>query len=68
MQDEKFTLVVQVNGKVRERIEVSTEITESEVRTLVLANERVRSFTDGMHVQKVIYIPGRLTNIVVRGR
>ena len=68
MQDAKFTLVVQVNGKVRERIEVSAEITESEVRTLVLANERVRAFTDGMHVQKVIYVPGRLANIVVRGQ
>ena len=65
-QDETFTLVIQVNGKVRERIEVSSDISENEARYLALENPRVASFTGESTVQKVIYIPGRLVNIVVR--
>jgi leucyl-tRNA synthetase len=65
-QDETFTLVVQINGKVRERIEVPADISEEEVRELVLNNTRVKSFIGNGTVEKVIYVPGRLTNIVVR--
>ena len=64
--DETFTLVVQVNGKVRERFEVPAGISENEVRKLALYNPRVASFIGDATVQKVIYIPGRLVNIVVR--
>jgi len=67
-RDETFTLVVQVNGKVRERIEVPTDVSEEEVRRQVLNNERVMSFIGDATVQKVIYIPGRLANVVVRNR
>ncbi|GER88506.1 leucine--tRNA ligase [Dictyobacter vulcani] len=65
-RDDIFTLVVQINGKVRERIEVAADISEEEVRTLALNNERVQSFIGQASVQKVIYIPGRLVNIVIR--
>src|SRR3989442_11557124 len=64
--DETFTLVVQVNGKVRERFEVPATISESEARKLALENPRVASFIGDATVRKVIYIPGRLVNIVVR--
>src|SRR5436305_670885 len=64
--DETFTLVVQVNGKVRERIEVSSDISEGEARQLALDNSRVASFIGDNTVQKVIYVPGKLVNIVVR--
>ncbi|HYT28532.1 MAG TPA: leucine--tRNA ligase [Ktedonobacteraceae bacterium] len=64
--DETFTLVVQVNGKVRERIEVSSNISEGEARQLALDNPRVASFIGDNTVQKVIYVPGKLVNIVVR--
>jgi leucyl-tRNA synthetase len=67
-QDEGFTLVVQVNGKVRERIEVPATITEREARELALTNPKVASFIGETTVQKVIYVPGRLVNIVVRNR
>jgi leucyl-tRNA synthetase len=65
-QDETFTLVVQVNGKVRERIEVAAGTGEREIRMLALNNPRVASFIGEATVQKVIYVPGRLINIVVR--
>ncbi|MBV8822860.1 MAG: hypothetical protein JO123_08720, partial [Ktedonobacteraceae bacterium] len=63
--NETFTLVIQVNGKVRERIEVPATISENEARTIALANERIASFIGEATVRKVIYIPGRLVNIVV---
>ena len=65
-QDETFTLVVQVNGKVRERIEVAAGTSEHEIRMLALNNPRVASFIGEATIQKVIYVPGRLINIVVR--
>jgi leucyl-tRNA synthetase len=65
-QDELFTLVVQVNGKVREKIEVAADTSERDIRMLVLSNSRVASFIGEATVQKVIYVPGRLINIVVR--
>ncbi len=66
--DETFTLVVQVNGKVRERIEVAQDISEEEVRKQVLNNPKVLNFIGDATVQKVIYVPGRLANIVIRNR
>src|SRR6266496_3723884 len=65
-KDEIFTLVVQVNGKVREKIEVAAGTSESEIRMLALDNPRVASFIGEATVRKVIYVPGRLINIVVR--
>jgi leucyl-tRNA synthetase len=67
-KDETFTLVVQVNGKVRERIETAADISESEIRKMVLTNPRVLSFIGDATVQKVIYVPGRLANVVVRNK
>src|SRR5579885_386023 len=65
-KDEIFTLVVQVNGKVRERIEIASDTSEGEIRSLVLANARVASFIGDATIQKVIYVPGKLVNVVVR--
>ncbi len=64
--EESFTLVIQVNGKVRERIEIASTASEHEVRVLALGNTRVASFIGESTVQKIIYIPGKLVNIVVR--
>ena len=65
-KDETFTLVIQINGKVRERIEVTAGISEEEVRRLALSNPKVTTLIGESTVQKVIYVPGRLVNIVVR--
>ena len=65
-QDEAFTLVIQVNGKVRERVEVPADISEQEVRELVVSNPKVATFIGESTIQKIIYIPGRLVNVVVR--
>ena len=63
--DEMFTLVVQVNGRLRDRIEAPVSITEEEATRLALDSERVQPHIAGKAVAKVIYVQGRLVNIVV---
>ncbi|MGB1810128.1 MAG: class I tRNA ligase family protein, partial [Planctomycetota bacterium] len=58
---------VQINGKVRTRIEVATEITEEEIREVVLADTRVQEYTEGKELAKFVWIPGRMVNLVVKG-
>ena len=64
--DEVITLVVQVNGKVRDKIEAPADITEDAARQMALASSRVLSHTEGKAVARVIYVPGRLVNVVAR--
>ncbi len=64
--DEVITLVVQVNGKVRDKLEVPAGIAESEAQELALASPRVQTYTNGKSVSKTVYVPGRLVNVVVR--
>jgi leucyl-tRNA synthetase len=61
---DEITLVVQVNGKVRDRVAVPAGIGEEEMRARALATEGGRKFTEGMTIRKVIVVPGRLVNIV----
>jgi leucyl-tRNA synthetase len=63
--DETVTMVVQVNGKVRDRIEVPTDISEDAAVEAALAAERVQAWTEGKTVRKVIARPPKLVNIVV---
>ena len=63
---ETITCVVQVNGKVRDRLEVSPEISEDELRDLALATQGVARSVAGLEVQRVIVRPPRLVNIVAR--
>jgi leucyl-tRNA synthetase len=65
-KDEEITLVVQVNGKVRDRLQVPADIAEERAKELALASERVQAHIDEKQVQRVIYVPGKLVNVVVR--
>ena len=62
---EEITLVVQVNGKLRDRIEVPADITEETAKELALSSERVRPHVKGKELRKSVYVPGRLVNLVV---
>jgi len=64
-RDEEITLVVQVNGKLRDRITVPASITEAEARQLVVERQRVKAYLEGKKIIKTIYVPGRLVNFVV---
>ncbi len=63
--DEVITLPVQVGGKVRARLQVPADVTEEQVRALALADEGVQRHIAGKPVRKVVYVPGRLVNVVV---
>ena len=63
--DKEITLVLQVNGKVRDRIVVPAGISDEEVRQLALDNGRVKNYLDGKPPQKIIVVSGRLINVVV---
>ena len=63
--EELITLVVQVNGRVRDRLEVPAGIEEAAAQELALASPKVQSFTQGKAVSRTVYVPGRLINVVV---
>ena len=64
--EDVLTIIVQVNGKLRAKLEVTKDTAREEIEQLALANENVRAFTEGKELGKVIYVPGKLVNIVVR--
>lgn len=63
--DEELLVVVQVNGKLRSKLSVAVGIDEETIKQMALADEKIRGFTDGTQIRKVIYVPGKLVNIVV---
>jgi len=65
-KDEEITLVVQVNGKLRDRINVPASITEDEARQLARESKRVKFYLEDKVIVKEIYVPGKLVNLVVR--
>ncbi|NCA94414.1 MAG: leucine--tRNA ligase, partial [Sphingobacteriia bacterium] len=64
-KDEQIELVVQVNGKVRDKIKVSADISEEEAKKVAIASEKVLKYTDGKEIRKIIYVRGRLISIVI---
>ena len=64
--DAEVEMVVQVNGKIRDRVLVAVGADEEMVRTQVLQSPRVQAGFDGKTVQKIVVVPGKLVNIVVR--
>ena len=63
---DELEIPVQVNGKLRSRVIVAPDISEADLRTIALADAKVQSFIDGHQVVKVIVVPKRLVNVVVR--
>ncbi len=65
-RDEEFTMAIQINGKLRDKIIVPASITEAEARELTLERERVKAYTEGKEINKIIFVPKRVINIVVK--
>lgn len=65
VEDEKL-IVVQVNGKVRGKVTVAADADENTVKTIAFADENVKKFIDNQHIVKVIYVVGKLLNVVVK--
>ena len=64
--EEVFTLVVQVNGRLRDRIELPVSVDEEEAKKAALESRRIQPHIEGKRVARVVYVPGRLVNIVAR--
>ncbi|MAS95950.1 MAG: leucine--tRNA ligase [Verrucomicrobiales bacterium] len=62
--EDEIEIVLQVNGKVRDKMFIPREAPKDEVEKMAMESERVQSFIDGLTVRKVIVVPGRLVNVV----
>ena len=65
-RSEELEIPIQVNGKLRSRLITSPEVSEEELKTAALADERIRSLIWGHEVVKVVVVPRRLVNIVIK--
>jgi len=65
-QRQELEIPIQVNGKLRSRVLVSPDISEEELRTAALNDEKIRGLIEGHEIVKVIVVPQRLVNIVIR--
>ena len=63
--EDDVEIAIQVNGKVRDRMRMSTSATHNEIKTAALANPKIQKFTTGKVVRNVVVVPKRLVNIVV---
>jgi leucyl-tRNA synthetase len=63
--EDLITLVVQINGKVRDRIEVSADIGEADAKATALASENVQKHLEGKEPKKIVYVTGKLVSIVI---
>ena len=64
--EQSFEIVLQVNGKIRNRVSVAADITAADALALAKADERVAPMLEGMQIVKELYVPGKLVNIVVK--
>jgi leucyl-tRNA synthetase len=65
-RDETNTIVVQVNGRVRASLDVPLDIGKDELEAVAVADDRVQKHIDGKNISRVIVVPGRLVNVVVK--
>src|SRR5262249_15477912 len=66
LQKTQVTVVVQVDGKVRGRLQVGVDAADEQVRQLALGDDRVKPWVERRRVEKVVVVPNRLVNIVTR--
>jgi leucyl-tRNA synthetase len=65
IKEDLVTLIIQINGKVRDKIEVESSISKEEAEKLALSLEKIKKWIEGKEIKKIIFVPKRLINIVV---
>jgi leucyl-tRNA synthetase len=63
LKENTVTIILQVNGKLRDRMDVPAQISREDLEKLALANERVQEHLAGKQIKKIIVVPGKLVNI-----
>lgn len=66
LEQDEVTVVIQVNGKVRSRIQIASDSSEENIKQIALADEKAQKFIDGKEIVKVFVVPQKLVNIVVK--
>ena len=64
-KEEEVTVIIQINGKLRDKLLVPASITEDEAKQLALKRERVKAYTKDRRISSVVYVPRRVVNIVL---
>jgi len=65
IEDDSITLIVQINGKLRDTVQVSTGLTEEQAQEVAVSSNKIQPYIQEAFIKKVIYVPDRLINIVV---
>jgi leucyl-tRNA synthetase len=65
LEKDELVIVIQVNGKLRSKFSVDPDVAEETIKQMALDDERAQKFTNGKEIKKVIYVKGKLVNIVV---
>ncbi len=65
IKEKKLILIIQINGKVRDKIEVESDISEEKLKKLAFAEKKVQKWIEGKRIKKIIFVPGKLINIVI---
>jgi leucyl-tRNA synthetase len=63
--EKKIELVIQINGKVRDRIKVSADISEEEAKKIASESKKIKKWIEGKKIRKVVFVKGRLVNMVI---
>ena len=66
LKDDKNLIVIQINGKVRKKIEIESDIDQEKLEAYIFSLEEVIKYTNGKEIKKIIYIKNKLVNIVVK--
>jgi leucyl-tRNA synthetase len=66
VREEEVTVVIQVNGKIRDKLVAPVDLGAEQLQEMALASEKVRKHLAGKQLQKVITVPGKLVNVVVK--
>jgi leucyl-tRNA synthetase len=65
IKDEEIDLIIQINGKVRDKIKISADISEEEAKKIAMESEKIKTFVGEKEIKKIIYVRGRLISIVI---
>ena len=64
--DAEVEIVVQINGKIKDKISIPAETSREELEKIATENEKIKELTEGKQIVKIIAVPGKLVNVVVR--
>jgi len=63
--DENIKIAVQINGKLRSELQIAKDTSSKEIEAKALEDEKIKNFTKDSEIKKIIYVPGKIINIVL---